>query len=116
MTRHRDEVEATAKQSPYGTTKSISSVKVDLLQKTPIGSTSSSGRVSSASSYNPANENHVADPPIADGLRGGTKGDKEIDPPLYMPELEGHKMTGHADESNETRLSGYVKGTSPRNT
>jgi hypothetical protein len=79
--------------------------------QTPARSSISSHPISPVSSF-PQNEVEGADATISNGSRGGSERGLRFDPPPYMPDLEAGRMEGHAGESNETRLSGYVKNQS----
>lgn len=79
---------------------------------TPARSSVSSVPISPATSFHPQGITETADPLISNGSRGSSARGVRVDPPPYMPDLEAGRMEGHAGESNETRLSGYVKGQS----
>ena len=103
-----EEAEEKGKRAPSVSTRPISRDEARLLQ-TPARSSVSSSPISPVSSFHPAEQNEIANASVPDGSRGSGFRGGGADPPPYMPDLEAGRMEGHASESNETRLSGYVK-------
>lgn len=87
------------------------SIHSDLTPLRPTRSSVSSISVSPVASSR-SQDIIETDPVISNGSRGSSARSIRVDPPPYMPDLEAGRMEGHADESNATRLSGYIKNQS----
>lgn len=107
-----EEAEKKGKVAQSTTSGGTSSLARSSISRPPVSSISTASPVSLVASSHPTEELEAAEASVPNGSRGQVSARGYLEPPPYMPDLEAGRMTGHSNESDETRLSGYVKNQS----